>query len=355
MKKIIIFSFLILFSLSLSGCKNKEEQKMITGKGGIFKSSDGGETFFGINKIDDKKNLSNESILDIVIDPNDSKVVYVGTKNSGIFRSSNGGQSWAKSKSDFSYVRRIELDPTNENIIYIIAKSNGEMSLFKTTDGGINWKKLLLQQDAHQPIVTDVLVDQKNPQIIYATDSTNGIYKSMDGGEQWQAVYWGNFPTAAILMDSQDDNQLYFATNDEEIYITSDGGKTFKTAQTSGPIYSLAVSKFNKDEIYILWQGGLSQSIDGGETFKLVPTLLKPNETVANLVVTDPMNNKIVYVVAGKIIYKTENNGETWQEIPLKNISWAVTQFEINPQDNKQIYLGVSKPAKQKGNLFLRF
>ncbi len=355
MKKIIILSLVVLFGVSLAGCKNKNNQKMTIGKGGVFKSNDGGETFFGINKIDDKNNLSNESILDIAISPNNPDIIYVGTKKSGIFRSGNGGQSWAQSKSDFSYVRRIELDPSDEKTIYIIAESNREMALFKTVDGGINWRRLLLQQDAHQPIVTDVLVDQKSPQIVYATDSIGGIYKSLDGGKKWQAIYWGNFPTVAILMDSQDDKRLYFATGNQEIYITGDGGETFKTAQADGPIYSLAVSKFNKDEVYILWQGGLSRSVDGGESFKLMPTLLKPNATIANIVVTDPIDDNIIYVIAGKIVYKTEDKGKTWREIPLRNISWAVTQFEINPRDNKQIYLGVSKPVKKKSNLFLRF
>ncbi len=355
MKKNIILFLMVLLTFSLAGCKNNSNQKMAIGKGGIFKSSDGGETFFGINKIDDKKNLSNESVLDIAISPGNSDVVYVGTKKSGIFRSENGGQTWAESKSDFSYVKSIRLDPTDENIIYIVAESKGEMALFKTMDGGINWKRLLLQRDANQPIVQDVLVDQKHPNIVYATDSTSGIYKSVDGGEEWRAVYWGNFPAVAILMDSQDENRLYFATNNQEIYVTGDGGKTFKTIKTDGPIYSLAVSKFNKGEIYVLWQGGLSKSVDGGQSFQLVPTLLKPKETVANMVITDPLDNKIIYVVAGKVLYKTENSGETWRAIPLKNIVWRVTQFEINPRDNKQIYLGVSKPIKQKGNLFLRF
>ncbi len=355
MKKIIILSLVMLFSVSLAGCQNKDNQKMAIGKGGVFKSSDGGETFFGINKIDDKRNLSNESILDIAISPGNSDIIYVGTKKSGIFRSANGGQSWAESKSDFSYVKSIRLDPTDENVIYIVAESKGEMALFKTVDGGINWKRLLLQRDAHQPIVQDVLVDQKNPRIIYATDSTSGIYKSVDGGGEWKAVYWGDFPAVAILMDSQDSNRLYFATNNQEIYVTGDGGRTFKTIKTGGPIYSLAVSKFNKDEVYVLWQGGLSKSTDGGQSFQLVPSLLKPEETVANMVVTDPLDNKVIYVVAGKVVYKTKNSGETWRAIPLKNIVWRVTQFEINPQNNEQIYLGVSKPVKQKSSLFLRF
>jgi photosystem II stability/assembly factor-like uncharacterized protein len=363
MKKGSIIVFLIIFTVVLAGCGNKinKKKQMKMGAGGVYKSNDSGEAFFPMNKINEEKNLSNSSILDIVIDPNNPDVVYVGTDNQGIYRSENRGQTWAESKSDFTYVRRIELDPTNKNIIYIIAESKGEMALFKTVDGGINWQKLLLPRDKSQPIVLDVLVDQKNPQIVYASDTTGGIYKSTNGGVEWKVIYWGEFPTVGIVMDTQDDNRLYFVTNNQQIYITGDGGgngsKSFKVAETGGPIYSLAVSNFEKNVVYVLFEGGLYISRDGGEKFKLVPSLLKPENTKANVIVTDPLDKNILYIIAGKVLYKTNNSGSTWRAIPLNKINWPVSQFEISKDDNSIIYLGTHKPIKSSGGgiPFLKF
>lgn len=363
MRKSSVIMFLIVFTLVLAGCGNgtSKDKQVKIGDGGVYKSSDAGETFFPINKISEEKNLSNSSILDIVIDSNDSKIIYVGTDNQGIYRSENGGQTWAESKSDFTYVRRIELDPTNKNVIYIIAESKGEMALFKTIDGGINWQRLLLPRDKTQPIVLDVLVDQKNPQVVYASDTTGGIYKSTNGGTEWKAIYWGQFPTVGIVMDSQNNNRLYFVTNNQQIYITGDGGenglKSFKVAETGGPIYSLAVSKFEKDVVYVLFEGGLYVSRDGGEKFDLVPTLLKPENTVANVIVADPVDKNILYIIAGKVIYKTNNAGKTWRAIPLGKVKWPVSQFEISKDNNSIIYLGTRKPVKSNGGgiPFLRF
>jgi photosystem II stability/assembly factor-like uncharacterized protein len=363
MKKSSIIVFLIIFTVILAGCVNKTNKKkqVKMGDGGVYKSSDAGETFFPMNKINEEKNLSNSSILDIVIDPNNSDVIYVGTDNQGIYRSENGGQTWAESKSDFTYVRRIELDPANKNIIYIIAQSKGEMALFKTTDGGINWQRLLLPRDKSQPIVLDVLVDQKNSQIIYASDTTGGIYKSINGGAEWKAIYWGEFPTVGIVMDTQDDNRLYFVTNNQQIYITGDGGEkgseSFRVAETGGPIYSLAVSKFEKNVVYVLFEGGLYASKNGGEKFELVPSLLKPENTKANVIVTDPVDKNILYIIAGKVIYKTNNSGDTWRAIPLNKMKWPVSQFEISKDNNNIIYLGTRQPIKSSGGgiPFLKF
>lgn len=349
MKRFFLLFILVVFSLTFSACAKKDisKKKEVLGDGGVYKSSDGGETFFPINKISEEKNLSGESVLDIVINPQNPKVVYVGTKENGIFRSENGGETWAESRSDFSYVKRIALDPQDENVLYIVAESQGEMALFKTTDGGINWQRLLLPRDDNQPMVLDVYVDRQNPQIVYATDSTNGIYKSTNGGLEWKAVYWGNFPAVAILLDKFDDNIAYFITTGQEIYITNDGGKNFYTARTDGPIYSANASATEKGVFYVLYQGGLFVSRDAGHSFQLLPTLLKPQETVANIVVTDPIDKNIIYLVAGKVIYKTEDGGETWRAIPLK-VKWRVSQFEINPKNNSEIYLGLQKPIRRK-------
>ncbi len=352
--------FFLLVSVTVfGGCSTKKEKfsgkkNVKIGDGGVYKSNDGGETWQRINKISQEKDLSNSSILDLAISPTNPAVIYAGTVDDGILRSGNGGQSWATSKSDFTYVRRILLDPSNENVLYIIARSGQEMAFFKTVDKGVNWKRLLLQRDQSQPIVLDALVDQKNPQIVYASDNTGGIYKSVDGGNEWRAIYWAEFPVTAMVMDSQDSNRIYFATNNEKIYVTGDGGKTFKTIQTDGAIYSLAVSQLEKGVLYVLYQGGLYVTRDGGETFQLLPTLLKPNNTVANIIKTDPVDKNILYLIAGKVLYKTMNGGQTWRAIPLKNIPWNVSQFEISYSDHNTIFLGTYK-SKRKRGIFLGF
>jgi photosystem II stability/assembly factor-like uncharacterized protein len=350
------FLFLLLAVVVLSGCGNKtNDKKTVNSDGGIYKSRDAGETFHAINKIDDTENLSTATILDIVISPQDAKTIYVGTATQGIFISEDAGETWHRSRSEFEYVRKIVLDPNDINTLYIVAKQNDEVALFKTTDRGINWTKLLLQRDKVQPIVLGLLMDNKNPQIIYASDSTGGVYKSTNGGKEWQAIYWAEYPVVGIIMDSKNNNLLYFITNDQQIYKTEDAGKTFKTIEASVPIYSVAVSKITPGVFYVLYENGLKVTRDGGNTFQEIKILLPKGNMVANIIVTDPDSDDILYLVAGQVVYKTNNGGQTWQAIPLRLTNRLANKFVVDSNNHNIIYLGTrAMPKKKRGLKFVR-
>lgn len=356
MQKISILGVVLLMSTMLAGCGISGETST-TGSGGVYKSKDAGQTFEASYKISEEKNLSSMAILDLVISPNNSDIIYAGTANNGIYRSSNGGLTWAESESDFTYVRKIALDATNENIIYITADLNGERALFKTVDGGVVWKKLLSQRSKENPIALDIIVDHKNTSILYATDSTGGVYKSTDAGDEWKAIYWADTPVQTLLMDVYNSNLIYLVTVDSQIYVSTNGGESFRESGTEEDIYnrydvySVETSKTETGVLYVLSVTGLQVSRDGGETYNSISTLLKPDSVMANQVISDPVDDKTLYLIAGKIIYKTTSGGETWQSIPLK-INWPVKVFEIDYSNSSNIYMGLFKGVKQKSSLF---
>jgi len=353
MKKIFFILSIFLVVISIAGCKS-ENKKSADGNGGIYKSSDAGETFHLSSVVNLEKNLSNVSILDIAIDAMDPKIIYVATANQGIYRSVNGGQSWAESKSEFTFVRKITLDPVNKNILYIVAEKDGERALFKTTDGGVNWKKLLSQRTKETPMYLDIVIDPKHPSILYATDSSGGLFKSINSGESWSSVYWEKNPIKKVILDQNNDQKIYLLTSSDEILTSDDAGETFELSVSEygfGTIYSVAISKIKPGIFYVLSKNGLQITKDGGKTYQKMKTLLPPNNTVAHQIVLDPIDESILYLVSGKVIYKTTNNGDSWQSIPLK-INWPVKAFVIDHKNSNNIYIGLSKPPKTKNNLF---
>ena len=353
MKKVYLLGVILSVAILFTGCGGKSKVATI-GNGGVYKSSDAGEVFHLSSTITKEKNLSNASILDLKISPSDSKVVYVATANHGIYRSNNGGKTWAESKSDFTYVRKIALDPTNKNVIYIVAEQDGERALFKTTDGGINWNKLLAQRTSSLPISLDIIVDRNNPTVIYTTDSTGGVFKSVDAGKEWSSIYWAEDPVIKVVLDSQNSQRIYLLTTASEVYVSDNGGETFKRSESEDgfdEIYSIASSETQENVFYVLARNGLQLSRDGGATYEKMKTLLPPDNTVAHQVVTDPVNSNILYLVAGKILYKTINGGKTWTAIPLK-IKWPVKSFVIDHVNPNNIYMGLAQPPKQKSWLF---
>ncbi len=179
--------------------------------GGVWKSTNEGTTFTPV--FDD---MPTASIGDIAIDPKNHDVVWVGTGEANIFRSSNagcgvfkttdGGTTWQlMGLENTNTIGRIRINPVNTNIVYVAATGhewtpNEERGLFKTTDGGKTWTKILYVNE--NTGVFDLLLDPRNPDVIYATtwermrlkwndprtfEHTRncGIWKSTDGGKNW--------------------------------------------------------------------------------------------------------------------------------------------------------------------------
>src|SRR5664279_77673 len=185
--------------------------------GGVWKSINEGTTFEPVFD-----NMPTASIGDIAIDPNNPDVVWVGTGEANIYRSSNpgcgvfkttdGGKSWNLMGLENTYtIARIKVDPENSDIVYAAATghewtANEDRGLFKTTDGGKTWSKSLYVNE--NTGVCDVVLDPKNQGTLYCstwertrlkwndprtyeTTLNNGIWKSTDYGITWKKINEG--------------------------------------------------------------------------------------------------------------------------------------------------------------------
>ncbi len=185
--------------------------------GGVWKSVNEGVTFESV--FDD---MPTASIGDIAIDPNNADIVWVGTGEANIFRSSNagcgifkttdGGKTWKNmGLENTQTIGRVMVDYSDSDVVYVAATGhewtpNKERGLFKTTDGGITWNKILyINENAG---ISDFVMHPENPNIIYATSwermrlkwgdpRTNentkhcGVWKSIDAGKTWKEINIG--------------------------------------------------------------------------------------------------------------------------------------------------------------------
>jgi photosystem II stability/assembly factor-like uncharacterized protein len=182
--------------------------------GGVWKSVNEGVTFESV--FDE---MPTASIGDIAIDPNNPEVVWVGTGEANIFRSSiagsgvykttDGGKTWSFMGLENTHtIGRVVVDYSNSDIVYVAATghewtSNKDRGLFKTEDGGKSWKKILYINE--KTGISDFVMHPENPNIIYATSwermrlkwgdpRTNedakhcGVWKSIDGGNNWKEI-----------------------------------------------------------------------------------------------------------------------------------------------------------------------
>jgi len=188
-----------------------------TASGGVWKSINEGTTFEPVFE-----DMPCAAMGDLAIDPANPDVVWAGTGEANIFRSSNsgcgvfkttdGGESWQSMGLEATHtVARIVINPNDTDIVYVAAgghewTKNPERGLFKTTDGGVTWENILEIDD--ETGVNDIVLHPEDPETIYATTwqrtrlkwndprtyadhSNNGVWKSTDGGATWERINEG--------------------------------------------------------------------------------------------------------------------------------------------------------------------
>jgi photosystem II stability/assembly factor-like uncharacterized protein len=275
--------------------------------GGVFKSTD-----FGTNWTPIFDNQQTQSIGDVVLDPNDDEVVYVGTGEPntgggsitydgiGLYRSSDGGNSWnSLGLKNVGTIGKVAISKANSNIIYVAAVGNiyqksANKGLFKSTNKGASWSKVLYLSDSTS--VNDVVVSPTNPNLVYATTwerisrpgariyggITSNLHRSTDGGVNWSKLLPDDANRGKITIDMP-------PTNSDIVYISiANKNGTFNT-----------MYKYNNNGLQTIRNGLVAPTTYtwwfGG-------------------VMCHPLDSNIVYF-ADFNLFRTNNGGGTWSQV----------------------------------------
>lgn len=339
-----------------------------TAGGGVWKSSNGGATFNPV--FDDYC----QSIGAVEVDPsNPDNIVWVGTgevwtRNSvsvgdGLYKTNDGGATWQKIGFEKSErIAGIQVNPKNPNEIYVAVlgplwSDSDERGLYKTTDGGKTWNKILFVNKTTG--CSDLTLDPKDPNIVYAAfwevrrtpwsfssgGENSALYKSTDGGKTFAKIHNG-FPKGklgrlAIAVAPSSPNILYTVIESEQdkdkgLYRSDDGGASWKQLNNDfellvRPFYfsRIEVDPRNPD---VVVKAGLLGSIsrDGGKTFKN----LGPNHSDVHDIVFDIKDSDRMYVATDGGVYRSWDGGTTLEIV--ENI--PVSQFYHVSVDDEEPY-----------------
>jgi photosystem II stability/assembly factor-like uncharacterized protein len=326
---------------------------IIGNAGGAFRSTNGGASW---SPIFDAVNGA-KSMGDIEVAPSNPNVLWIGTGEEtnvayywgdGVYKSTDGGATWTNmGLGEARHTGRIAIHPTNPDIVFVAAEgrlwgSNSERGVFKTTDGGRTWKKVLFIDD--NTGANDILFDPSNPEILYTSTYQrqrriyggigvgpgSGIYKSVDGGNTWTKLTKG-LPTVDMgrigLTVSRADPKLLFA--DIEV-----AGARYPAPQGNEGDCPPPGSSGRGGNAFES-QGGVFRSTDGGETWtQAYPRSDQPAGYFAQ-VRADPNDRNRVYRL-GLQMYVSDNLGQTFRTVPAR-LHGDFHDLWIDPADNNHL------------------
>ncbi len=272
-----------------------------TAAGGIWKSTTGGLSFKPVFE----KHC--QSIGAITISQKNPQTIYVGTGESnmrnsvsignGMYKTTDGGDNWTRIGLDSTeHISKIVVHPGNEDVVYVAApgplwSDSPHRGLFKTTDGGKTWKKILYT-DAKTGCA-DVMIDPRNPEVVYASTwqfrrtawsfSSGGpgsaLYKSTDGGTTWNKIQNGfdseELGRICIALAPGKPDNLYAIAEAKKtaLYLSTDAGASWTKASTNDnvsarPFYFSVIMVDPTDPQRVYRPAFvLSYSDDGGKSF----------------------------------------------------------------------------------------
>ncbi len=314
--------------------------------GGLFKTTDGGSSW---TEVTDGQ-VGSASVGAVAMAPSDPDIVYIGMgevqlranvlQGDGVYRSDDAGKSWRHlGLADTHAIGRIRIHPTDPDRVYVAALGhpfgpNPERGVFRTTDGGDTWEKVLFRDERTGAV--DLVMDPVDPDVLYATlwqvyrkpwrlwsgGEGSGIFKSTDGGDTWSELTRNPGLPAGLLgkitvtVSGADPDRVWANVEAERggLYRSDDGGRSWELVNGHRDIWQrafyfqrLEADPLDRNTLYIL-NFRLMRSTDGGRTLESVPETHADHHDLW----IDPVNplRMINGNDGGGVV--TVNGGRTW-------------------------------------------
>ena len=343
--------------------------------GGVWKSEDYGTTW---NNVSDGF-FETPSIGAIQVAQNDPNIVYVGTGSDGLrsnvisgkgmYKSIDGGKTWDHiGLRNVGQIGAVEIDPTNSNIVWVAAignafRNNEERGIYKTTDGGAHWEKVLFISD--KVGFSDLELLPGNPNVVYAaawkaqrkpwtiisggTAAEGGIYKSVNGGKDWEKLKAG-LPGGTIgkidLAVSAVNSSILYAIieapeGEQGLYKSVNQGKSFAHVSddvrlVNRPFYytNVELDPSNPDIVYSN-ANPIMKSVDGGKNWKEMSVPHGDNHDIW----LDPNDPNILIQANDGGANVSFNGGKTWST-QFNQPTAELYQVEVDDQYPYWLYAG---------------
>ncbi|MDF1612592.1 VPS10 domain-containing protein [Stygiobacter electus] len=366
----VIISILLFVSITLPAQKEKSTEKKE--KELLTSETVAGLKFRGIGPA-----FTSGRIADFAVNPNNHSEYYVASASGHLWKTTNSGTTWEAIADTLPYsLGVVEIDPTNPNVVWVGTGENNHQralgygtGVYKSLDGGKTWKHMGLK-DSRQ--IGGIVIDPKNSNIVYVAaegsvwgpGGDRGLYKTTDGGKTWNKVLNISENTGVnnVVMDPRDSNVLY-ATSEQRrrhiftkigggpesaVYKTTDAGATWEKIMNGLPKVDIggmgiAISPVNPDVVYLIMEAaengnGFYRSTNRGASWEKMSDHHESGQYY-NEIYCDPKDVNKVYSTE-TVTQFTEDGGKTWKVFGNDNRHVDDHALWIDPNDTNHLLIG---------------
>lgn len=281
-------------------------------------------------------------VRSVSVAPSDHSVLYLGTYYSAgamLFRSVDAGGTWSPEDTGLppgGEVDAIAAHPSDANIVYAGAAGG----VFKSLDGGNSWAS----QGMDGLLVESLALDPANSSTAYAGAQNAGVFKTTDAGAHWNptGVIDTSSPTFevhAVVVDPLNSSLLYVGTSPGGVFKSSNAGGTWVPASNIGGVYGMVIHPLTPSILYAGTDAGVLKSTNGGSTWVLSGDGIPGGFAVYALAV-DPANSAILYAGTDDDVFRSADGGATWS--PMGLTGHSINALAIDPGNTATVYAATS-------------
>lgn len=371
--KIKLILLLLIISVQILPAQKKDDAKSEKKeKDKLTSSTFSGLKFRGIGPA-----FTSGRIADLAVNPQNHSEYYVAVASGGLWKTTNNGTTWQVLADTIQAYAMgvVVLDPTNPNVVWLGTGENNHQralgygcGLYKSTDGGQSWSYKGLK-DSRQ--IGGIVIDPKNPNTVYVAaegsvwgpGGERGLYKTTDGGKTWNKVLNISENTGVnnVVMDPRDSNVLY-ATSEQRrrhiftkigggpesaVYKTTDAGATWEKIMSGLPGsdkggMGIAISPVNPDVVYLIVEaaegGGFFRSVNRGASWEKMSSYNSSGQYY-NKIYCDPVDIDRIFSM-DTYTQVTEDGGKTWRSLGNDGRHVDDHAMWIDPMDTKHYIIG---------------
>lgn len=309
---------------------------------GLLRSEDGGKTWFNAAESEEKRPYFPSQIYDLKFHPQNAELIFIGSKNAGLWQSKNTGKSWKKMYDKSSVlspsadVYKIAIANSNPQVMYLAVFQNGRGRVLSSEDSGETWKEIYFVT-ANRFGVFDIHANPFNSQRLTIITGQGGVLETHNGGKTWRVIKWFSEPLVKLLVNPVFPAEMFVLTGSGHLFKTFDGGENWANLKEGSRDEISSLSSIPKitpfgvftpsrqsiealitdpnlfTTLYIGSKEGLFRSRDGGFNQERLNTLIPLESLPISSIAVDPRDSNIILATASFQLHRTSDGGINWR------------------------------------------